>query len=402
MSRGFRLVSKSSAGVAAAALAATGLIVGGGGSAGASLGPLLASGVVERDGSVVGGADILVLITPTAHEGATAPTGSTSASFVAGRVKTDGFGRFGVVLDPGKVPTSLMGPGGDARVLVVATDGANQLSWMYSAVRSGSGWATGPGLTRNDRTAPNLKFDLGVKPFAGETHDPSSAWVDTTTGQAMGTSSANFQVPVVRRSAALFDDVAHGMAPGGCGQVTWGTTYLNRTEKYRPDWSWSGADWTVTQTTSESQTMGIGLNLAGRWSESGTAGMTNTTGASASVNNSSDNWILDSVNYRDMTMLCVPGVYRVPVSMYALASGFAYAGHPNYPYCAYPNSGTYSRSSGTAATYGGAIGIGPISVSAQSGFSTASEITWTVTNSTKMCGSTTGWASSPNVETEKN
>ena len=361
--------------------------------AAAATGRVLVSGTVARDGAPVPSADVVVVISASAKEGTTAKRRARASTFPVVTAHTDTSGSFVVRLDASRVPQRFFGPHGDARVVIVAADSAHQLAWMLTAVRHGHGWSSAGGLAAGDPTPARLRFDLGTRPFAGEAHDPATSWLDARTGQMQAAATAP-RAYLSARSPML-------TTAGGCGAQAWGTTYKNRTEKYRADWSWQGADWTVSQEVGESQTLGVGFTANGvAWSQNGTAGLTTSSGAFGSIAHASDNWVLNGINYRDLIVSCA-GTFREPISVYALFTGFAYAGHPSYGNCVTQVSGSYGRSSGTAITYGSAVNIGPISVTSQSGFSTSSRIAWTVTGLTDVCGSNNGWTSAASIETHK-
>jgi hypothetical protein len=354
---------------------------------------VLVSGTVTRDGLPLVGADVVAVISASAKEGTTAKIGARASTLPVSPVRTDASGAFVVRLDAAQVPGRFFGPHGDARVVIVAADSVHQLAWMVPVVRHGHGWGTTHGRTAVDSTPARMRFDLGARPFAGEAHDPQASWYDAGTGQLQA-AAARPTFHLAPRSKLI-------NTAGGCGAQAWGATYKNRTEKYRADWSWQGADWTVSQSVGEDQNLGVGFTANGvSWSQNGTAGLTTTSGAGGSIAHASDNWVLNGVNYRDLMVSCA-GTFREPISVYALFSGFAYAGHPTYPYCVTQATGNFYRTSGVAITYGSAINLGPISVSSQSGFSTTSKISWSITGITKTCGSNDGWVIATSVETHK-
>ena len=108
--------------------------------------------------------------------------------------------------------------------------------------------------------------------------------------------------------------------------------------------------------------------------------------------------VKNRVNYRDYNSSC-GYTTRKPMGFYAiLPSGdFTYAGDTNYTTgCSYYYpGGTPWKSSVTNYTYSAGVDIGPVNVSAQSGWNTATKMTYNVTSRSKICGSSSaGWLSS--------
>src|SRR5262249_26506704 len=163
---------------------------------------------------------------------------------------TNDAGAFAIGLDPQRVPARLVGTDGSVRVIVIAADSQHQLAFMFSMSRQGQGWATTAGMTRGDATPADVRFDLGSRPTALE--EDEAAGPHST---ADGSPAAGLYVATLApRTRLMTPDVG---SVGACGAQSWGTTYYNRTEKYRPAWSWSGADATVTEEVGDNQQLGV-------------------------------------------------------------------------------------------------------------------------------------------------
>jgi hypothetical protein len=150
-------------------------------------------------------------------------------------------------------------------------------------------------------------------------------------------------------------------------------------------------------------TLGVGYGVSGGnggWSQSGTKAISLAAGAERG--GVADATVWNKINYRDLGWTNLPechnmAIRRLPISVHSLLTNFTYARHVNFAYCT-PNytGGTYWKIRGRNVTYGGGVDIGPINVSAQSGYNRESKIAWTVTRRTSICGSTPeGWAESP-------
>ena len=114
--------------------------------------------------------------------------------------------------------------------------------------------------------------------------------------------------------------------------------------------------------------------------------------------------VWNRVNYRDFLDLCDGTWYRQPNGTYDILARYLNTGTPNWPYCAHKTQlGTYSKYDGKNATYSGGVDVGPIAVSAQSGWNQETKITWKVVNSrgTLLCGSEPlGWVSAKEAQSK--
>jgi hypothetical protein len=104
------------------------------------------------------------------------------------------------------------------------------------------------------------------------------------------------------------------------------------------------------------------------------------------------------VNYREYQYSC--GGYSLrPYSLNAPLTKFTYSPHPRFSACKLYTGGTAWKSHGRNVTVSGGVDLGAVNVSAQSGYTSASSMTWVVTQPTQVCGSTrAGWASAPLAE----
>ncbi|WP_353510926.1 hypothetical protein [Intrasporangium sp.] len=161
-------------------------------------------------------------------------------------------------------------------------------------------------------------------------------------------------------------------------------------------YAWSGALATVIQKNGNDHTLGIGFSSTGSNSGFKQSGTQSTNMApSASRSGVADTYVWNKVNYRDYYSSCSPSVTRKPYSVNALLSNFTYTPHVTWSTCTTYRGGTYTKYQGTNVTYGAGLDIGPINVSAQSGWKSNTEIAWTVTKRTTLCAnSASGWVSS--------
>lgn len=129
--------------------------------------------------------------------------------------------------------------------------------------------------------------------------------------------------------------------------------------------------------------------------------MEESTSDSATMTGWKDSYIYNRVNYRDYTYSCLEGTTteRRPDSMFALLTDNGYAGHPAWTTCQSYSPGLFTRNAGTNDTYAAGVNVGPISVSAQAGWSSDVSLAWYLHAPSRYCGSTPkGPVASPRAE----
>ena len=121
--------------------------------------------------------------------------------------------------------------------------------------------------------------------------------------------------------------------------------------------------------------------------------------SSAQVSGLIEKSLNNLVNYRDVK-ICT-STYREPTTKYALLTNPSSVTHVyNSLYCTYDTSRTYTKSSRTSSTISTGVNIIVVNVSAQSGFNSSREISWTMNSPGFLGGSNTGWASAHVVHAE--
>jgi len=184
--------------------------------------------------------------------------------------------------------------------------------------------------------------------------------------------------------------------PGEICVTSASTIHYGLPEYFMQAYAWSGAYATVVQKYGNDHTLGIAYSATGSDASFKQSGSISTNmAASASRSGVADAYVWNKVNYRDYVSSCSASKTRKPYSVNALLTNFTYSAHPSWSTCQTYSGGTYTKSQGTNVTYSAGMDIGPINVSAQSGWNSNTEITWTVTSRTKLCGnSSAGWVSS--------
>jgi hypothetical protein len=119
---------------------------------------------------------------------------------------------------------------------------------------------------------------------------------------------------------------------------------------------------------------------SGGWFQSGKGSLDMGTsgGNGATVTGYIDDNIYNRVNYRDYFDPC-SGYKRMAVSTNALLSSTVWSGQPFWGSCNVYSSGEFEKNSGTNVTYGTGVDVGPISVTAQAGWTTETKETWVIT-----------------------
>lgn len=146
------------------------------------------------------------------------------------------------------------------------------------------------------------------------------------------------------------------------------------------------------RTANSSIGVGVSSDGGGTWSVSGTAAVSNTLGATVLQGNQAANWgkqLKTQFHYLKQRFYCVAwtSYYRVIASQWDggmqigndVSSG---DNHPNQWKQPYPGQSQFTRSSGSAYNYSGAVCVLGVCLNASSGFSTNVELHWTNTSQT--------------------
>ena len=186
-------------------------------------------------------------------------------------------------------------------------------------------------------------------------------------------------------------------------QATVGPLIPNLREHFLNVFAWSGGKGSVTESSGVNHTLGVGAKVAGSgsWSASGTN--TESFSSSAGQNGVVDSSVWNRVNYRDYGNTCSVMTYRRPVGYYVLLSNdWAQVAHQRFSgACSTRLAGSFwDTSSAQNRTYGTGMDIGPISVSAQSGYTGSMKLAFNFTKKSVLCGNSgSGLLSSSELET---
>lgn len=189
-----------------------------------------------------------------------------------------------------------------------------------------------------------------------------------------------------------------------CGVYVASTWRTNRLESFVNVYGWSGAKAEVIQGSGTAHTMGIGFNYDGNgWGANGTSKVEITTTDERNQPNVVDATARNRVNYRDFKNPC-NDILTKPVEIASLmpTADFLYAPHKDFNgVCASYTGGSYTKAQGTNATFTAGVDVGPISVSAQSGYNTDTKVIWRFTAASKLCGNTSSLLTSGTLSARK-
>lgn len=389
----------------------------------------IARGVLASNGNALTSADVVAVAWPNQSTMLTLKEGDAVPTFVLGRSKTNTAGSFAIDVAPSAIPAMYRGEAGSVDVEMVFGDARREGRWNYTATPSpSSGWVVrGSGDKR-----PDFRADLG-RSFAYDRASDPASWLDAR-GVALGTpgraasalgvsaATADFaqlrseplatlrtsrqmrgtKDQVLARAASAKGSTPFAAGPYAVGCVAYvGTTHYGLSEYFMKAYAWSGAYAEVHQDYGNDHTLGIGLSTSAAgtsFTQSGTQSV--NMAASAVRGGVADATVYNKMNYRDYKNTCNPKFQRKPLSVNALLTAFNYAPHVYWGTCTTYTGGTFRKATGVNSTYSSGMNIGPANVSARSGWDANTEIVWTLSKKTKLCGSTTaGWASAPQAET---
>lgn len=358
-------------------------------------GEVVVFGQLERDGSPVPGQYVAELW-PTQRYLASLREGQPVPKYFLKKAPIPSTGAFQIDLNVDTIPAEFLGDSGQVDLTIRITDGRDQAEWSQSFLRgdrdplSSKGNRQARWVPTVDRTRakPDVAtFDLGTRTARTASYPQSVA----ERGQQ--------QVRTLDTTAV---DMSHWSHAGRytCRDFK-GPARQNILEGFAYVYGWSGARASLDFDSGSSHSLGVGLTYGSGWSQSGTSGISTSSGAT--VTRVVDALAKNRVNYRDYYNECYPSrIQSRPESFYAIlpTGDFTYARHVNFSYCAtYYSGATAWKQSGTNTTVSGGVALGPISLSAQSGWNSATKVKWDITAKTKVCGSTSaGWASAPQAD----
>ncbi len=343
----------------------------------------IARGVVTYNGSPVSGATVHAYLWPNGPTLVGEADGAEVPIFELNATTTDVTGHYYVSMaSPGSIPAMYQETDGSVSVEVDVISGGRYMttsdSVTYSStagvwkdaetgvsVASGSGQALDFGAGTSQNT---YKFDEG-----GNTLDSAAM---TYQGDATTTAA-------------------------GAGTCTWsaGAMHYGRPEHFMNVNSWTGAKGRVAESSSSTHTLGIGVTSDGfstlKAGGTVTVALSSNSETTVSASGLVDQSLGNKVNDRDFSLVCPLGPTgdgrRRPVSTYMFLDGSLQHGISHTYYfssCGQLKAGqTFHTTTAHQATIAHGFDLGPINVSAQSGFGNSVQLSFTATKDGFVCGS---------------
>lgn len=327
--------------------------------------PMVATGqVLARDGAPQADARVNLVAWPSTHVLSALPTGATIHTRLLVSSTTDRAGHYALRYDLATLSRSFTEPDGTVNLEV---DTAS---------------AGGPEATDH--------YSFSAK-AASPTHQ------DTVRLAAAPSAESTFPVA----------------PPDACSTVGWtaGIWVRHRPEAFLDVYSDIGGKATVTETSTASHTLGVGLRVdSGGWGIEGTASLQNERGASSTVTYQAGKRIFNQVNYRRFHRRCRPGfdqpehTYREarPMGFYAqqVPALREDIGTQHWTNCTQYWSGSYSKTRGRNREFAGGVKLPFMSLSSTAAFSNSMIETFHITDHQYLCGSTEmGWDMAPQAGT---
>lgn len=362
----------------------------------------IASGVITNvHGQADSSGEVYVFALPEQSQLIIAPAGKSMPLTLVGDARTNTQGKYAVSAQP----VSLMktnGQHGYVNLQVIAVSGGKSAVADYSVMPAGAAWRVEGGTN----SAPALSFNFATRLA---TPPPVPAMVGATSAAASDASLIHIApMPVTAALERLrkATDFASAALPAPSNPHANPSLYCPFApgKKYRDirehfvntETLATGGKIpeTVTEAVSNSTTHTLGVAYIGsykgaKWSGDGTGSITDSISHSVSDTYSSSRTIYNRVNYRDYHYSCPATTERRPYSFYDLLTSNDVGKAPMVFYfnCgAHDPPASWSTQKATSATIEFGVSLGPISVSAQSGFGTSVELTYTYHVNGEVCG----------------
>jgi hypothetical protein len=356
-------------------------------------------GAVNHDDVPVAGVNVIALLWPNSVTLGALAKGDSVPTIALPTVRADLSGRFSIRLDPASIPAAYRDVHGHTQVELQMTAGDHQVAWDFSATRRGTSWVSARPIGNGRQAAPTVEtavFDLGRSPRVTELAGRAAAQFASGGTAALRPVAAVGDVPD-QSTSRISSRTALSNTPAVCVYVA-GDYLYNRAEPFMHVYPGQHAPAKVTQSYGVDHSLGIAIG-PGSWS-GGSAGGTVTLSltASGSRNLTSNSTVFNSINFRDYVNVC-GWTHRQAISVYAILQRIDPAAEPAFLSCAEYSSGVYTKSRGVNITFRSEVNVGAVSVDAQSGWTSSSEVAWTVNSRSWLCGSSpSGWASAPEAE----
>lgn len=353
--------------------------------------PVIASGWVKVDGVPQPGASVSASIWPNDAALSALAEGDPVSLYQVNPTVANGTGYFELLVDPANLPAQYLSPQGTADLLVkVKNLAGDTASWSLTGQKPNPGggvyqWKT---VAYGVNGTPKFNFEMGTTPTVLDYNAVGVVYADDNGVETVG----NGVEPL-----AVTPDA-------GCGVPIMGPWFYNRPELWLKVYSWYGAKVTVYETTSSKHTLGFGVsyNAGSTWSAGGT--VSKYTGAGDEHDGLYDQMVYNRVNYRDV-IYCLTK-YRKPMSFSDIIANDLFVLTPNVNFthlCQKKTAGAKPyKEQGKNVTYATGVSVPGINLSAQAGYDSNGKYQFIVTQTTRICGSTSqGWIYSPQASADR-
>jgi hypothetical protein len=343
--------------------------------------------------------------------------GDSFRLYPVGASVTSSTGAFRVDADPASLPKRVKNRHGIVNFEIDAIDGDKTLTYRFSArpvnsqSRSASRWRPLPapgGVLKG--AVPTFRGDLGSR-VAWISTDSPATWVNqrgklvshrdalNAERAAVGPSTGRFATMAAdlrsyaaqRGSSAIrgsdFRSVFARLAP--C-HITLTGNVLNRVEHFVDIETMPGIPETVAEEGGATHTLGVGINVDGEgWAAGGHASITRSSDSKVTTTDNNAHTETNLVDYQNFTNQCAGRLERDPWKFadmltdngHAIAETWYTASCGNHA-----KNDTWNTSDATAADFAAGVDLGPVNVSAQSGYKSSENLHYDFNTKGEVCG----------------
>jgi hypothetical protein len=390
-----------------------------------SSGSTLVSGVVTRDGVVLGNADVIAKVWPNDEFLDRLTDGMSVPVKVIATGTTDDTGNFSLSVDSATLGEDYVSTSDSADIELSVADDSSQVEWNFTAdlPKPQDGTSLAWSNPRAEETTSKAKssglvapthllVDLGKQPQVVEAGREPANWIGPKSKpigkagavKAASVSSRKRTFPSLRTRQGK----AVAFAPS-CPPVATNDYDTGRREYFVNAYAVAAVPVTVIQKIGTDHTLGIAVDMPGGGINFKGGGTLTKSFSAASEKKYSfpAKRVFNKVNYRKYREGCGAAVKTEwrPQGHHSLGAGADQTDFPNWSTpanCTGYSSGTYIKAQGSNAIFDTGVDLSVLNVSAQAKFSNETQLKWTFTESGKLCGSTNrGWVSSPQAASVK-
>jgi hypothetical protein len=339
-----------------------------------------AHGQVDRTG------EVYVFALPDQSELISQRAGVTLPLTLVGYARTNAHGQYAVDARSASLMTT-NGQYGYVNLQVIAVSGGKTAVADYSVIPAGAAWRVEGG----SNSVPSLSFNFATRLA---TLPPVAGTIGTVPSQISITPQPVTAAFERVRKATDFASASAPSTPGTpCGEAVV-ATYRDRPEHFNTTETIGGnIPETVIEGTNSSTTATLGVAVSYsikkvKWGIDGSGSITDSSTHEVSVTYKVPYTIYNRVNYHEIWWNCWNILQLRPYSFWDLLTNDGkqvsitwqwHCGH-------HPAGADWSTGSAKAATIGGGMSIGPVSVSAQAGFGSSIELDFHFNKAGEICG----------------